>query len=50
VIMLFSKPAPTQSIYQLTLSSFSKYSFPAFKDMISEFGRKQNSILHYKHI
>ena len=50
VIMLQSKPAPTQSIYQLTVSSLPECNCPAFKDMISKFGRKRNSFLHCKHL
>ena len=50
VIMLQSKPAPTQSIYQLTMSSLPECNCPVFKDMISNFGRKRNSFLHCKHL
>lgn len=50
VIMLQSKPAPTQSIYQLTVSSLPECNCPAFIDMISKFGRKRNSFLHCKHL
>ena len=50
VIMLQSKPAPTRSIYQLTLSSMLECNCLAFKDMTSKFGRKQNSLLHCKHL
>jgi hypothetical protein len=44
VIMLQSKPAPTQSIYPLTVSSLLEYNSPTFKGMISKFGRKQKKI------
>ena len=50
VIMLQSKPAPTQSIYQLTVNSLLECNYTAFKDMISKFGCKQNSFLHCKHL
>jgi hypothetical protein len=50
VFTLQSKLATTQSIYQLTLSSLSECNYPAFKDMISKFGRKQNAFLHCKHL
>ena len=50
VFMLESKPTPTQSIYQLTVSSLSECNYPAFKDMISKFGCKQNSSLHCKRL
>ena len=47
---LQSKLAPTQSIYQLTVSSLPECNCPAFKDTISKFGRKRNSFLHCKHM
>ena len=50
VIMLQFKPAPTQSIYQLTVSSLPYCNYLAFKDMISKFRRKQNSFMHCKHL
>ena len=50
VIMLQSKLAPTQPIFQLTVSTLPKCNCPAFKDMISKFGRKQNLFLHCKHL
>jgi hypothetical protein len=50
VLTLLSKPVPTQSIYQLTMSSLPECNCPAFKDMISKFGRKRNSFLHCKHM
>ena len=50
VIVLQCKPAPTQSIYQLTVSSMPEYNCSAFKDMISKFGHKRNSFLHCKHL
>ena len=40
VVMLESKPAPTRSIYQLTVDSLPECNCPVFKDMISKFGRK----------
>ena len=50
VIMLQSKPAPTQSIYQLSVSSLPKCNCSTFKDMISKFGRKQNLFMYCKHL
>ena len=50
VLTLQSKPAPTQSIYQLTVSSLPECNCPAFIDMISKFGRKRNPFLHCKHL
>ena len=50
MIMLQSQPAPTQSIYQLTKNSLPECNCSAFKDIISKFGRKQNSIRHCKHL
>ena len=50
VIMLQSKPTPIQSIYQLTVSFLPECNCPAFKDMISKFGRKRNSFMHCKHL
>jgi hypothetical protein len=50
VLTLQSKPTPIQSIYQLTVSSLPECNCPAFKDMISNFGRKRNSFLHCKHL
>jgi hypothetical protein len=37
-------------IYELIVSSLSECNCTALKDMISKFGRKQNSFLHCKHI
>jgi hypothetical protein len=50
VLTLQSKPAPTQSIYHLIVSSLPECHCPAFKDMISKFGCRQNSFLHCKHM
>jgi hypothetical protein len=50
VIILQSKLAPIQFVYQLIVSSLSKCNCPIFKDVISKFGRKQNLFLHCKHI
>jgi hypothetical protein len=50
VLTLQSKPAPIQSIYQLTVSSLPECNCPAFKDMISKFGRKRNSFMYCKHL
>jgi hypothetical protein len=44
-----SKPAPIQSSDQLTVSSLLECNCPAFKDIISKFGRKQNLFMHCKH-
>lgn len=49
VIMLQSKLAPIQLVYQLPVSSLSKCNCPAFKDLISKFGRNQNYFLHCGH-
>jgi hypothetical protein len=50
MITLQSKPAPKRSIYQLTVSTLPECNCPAFKDMISKFGRKQNSFIYCKHL
>jgi hypothetical protein len=50
VINLQSKPAPTQSIFQVIVSSLPECTCPAFKDMISKCFRKRNSFLHCKHL
>ena len=50
VIMLQSKPTPTQSIYELTMNFLPECNCPTFKDMISKFGRKWNPIMHCKHL
>ena len=50
VLTLQSKPAPTQFIYQLTVSSLAECICPAFKDMISKFGCKRNYFMHCKHM
>jgi hypothetical protein len=50
MIMLQSKLAPTQTIYQLIVSSLPECNYSAFKDMISKFGHKRNLFLHCKHL
>ena len=50
VLTLQSKPARTQSIYQFTVSSLPECNCPAFKDMISKFGRKQKNFMPCKHL
>ena len=50
VIMLQSIPEPIQFVYQFTVSPLLECNCPAFKDMISKFGRKRNSFLHCKHL
>ena len=50
IITLQSKPPPTQFVYQLTMSSFSKFTCSTFKDMMSKFGKEGFSFKHYKHL
>ena len=39
IISLQSKPSPTDSVYQLTMSSYPDYMCPTFKETMSKFGR-----------
>ena len=40
IISLQSKPSPTDSVYQLTVSSYLDCTCPAFKETMSKFGRR----------
>jgi hypothetical protein len=50
VILLPSKPPPTDAIYQVTVSSHPECTCAAFKDMIIKFGSRCNSYLNCKHL
>jgi hypothetical protein len=49
VMMLQSKPPPTDAVYQVTVSSHPECTCAAFKDMIIKFGSRRNSCLNCKH-
>lgn len=50
VVSFRSKPPPSESIYQLTVSSLPECTCLAFKEMIGKFGRARNAFLHCKHL
>ena len=50
IISLQSKPSPTNFVYQLTVSSYSNCSCPAFKETMSKFGRGGFTYKHCKHL
>ena len=50
IISLQSKPSPTDSVYQLTVSSYPDCTCPAFKETMSKFGRRGFAYKHCKHL
>ena len=50
IISLQSKPSPTDSVYQLTVSSYPDCTCPAFKEIMSKFGRRGFAYKHCKHL
>ena len=50
IISLHSKPSPTDSVYQLTMSSYPNCTCPAFKETMSKFGRQGFAYKHCKHL
>ena len=50
IITLQSKLSPRNSIYQLTLSSLPDCTYPAFKEIMSKFGRQGVPFKHCKHL
>jgi hypothetical protein len=50
IITLQSKSEPQPPIYQVTVSALSECNCAYFLDMISKFGRIQNSYLNCKHL
>ena len=50
IISLQSKPSPTDSVYQLTVSSYPDCTYPAFKETMSKFGRRGFAYKHCKHL
>jgi hypothetical protein len=50
IITLQSKSKPQPPIYQVTVSSFPECNCAYFLDIISKFGRKQNSYINCKHM
>ena len=50
VISLQSKPSPTNSVYQLIVSSYPDYTCPTFKETMSKFGRRGFAYKHCKHL
>ena len=50
IISLQSKPSPTDSMYQLTVSSYPDCTCSAFKETMSKFGRRGFAYKHCKHL
>ena len=50
IITLQSKPPPTDCVYQLTISSYLDCTCPAFKEMMSKFGRQGVPFKYCKHL
>ena len=50
IISLKSKPSPIESLYQLTMSSYPDCTCPAFKEIMSKFGRRGFVYKHCKHL